>query len=60
MMKRHDSDFDEFFVTTVLAELFDPTGSEDPDIVAEKIVDGLNRNGLINCKEFDDDLPMAA
>ena len=44
MMKKKSSDFDEFFVATVLADLFDSTGSDDPDFVAQKIVDGLKEN----------------
>ena len=35
MMKKKSSDFDEFFVVTVLADLFDSTGSDDPDFVAQ-------------------------
>ncbi len=60
MMKKKTSDFDEFFVATVLADLFDSTGSDDPDFVAQKIVDGLKENGLLKNEELDDDEPMAA
>ena len=59
MMKKA-SDFDEFFVATVLADLFDSTGSDDPDFVAQKIVDGFKRNGLLHHEELDDDEIMAA
>ena len=54
------SDFDEFFVATVLADLFDSTGSDDPDFVTQKIVEGLKENGLHHLKESDDDELMAA
>ena len=60
MMKKKSSDFDEFFVATVLADLFDSTGSDDPDFVAQKIVDGLKENGLLHQEELDDDELMAA
>ena len=60
MMKKKTSDFDEFFVATVLADLFDSTGSDNPDFVAQKIVDGLKENGLLKNEELDDDEPMAA
>ena len=60
MMKKKSSDFDEFFVATVLADLFDSTGSDDPDFVSQKIVDGLNENGLLHHEEFDDDELIAA
>ena len=60
MMKKKSSDFDEFFVATVLADLFDSTGSNDPDFVAQKIVDGLKENGLLRHEELDDDELMAA
>ena len=59
MMKKA-SDFDEFFVATVLADLFDSTGSDDPDFVAQKIVEGLKENGLLHQEELDDDELMAA
>ena len=60
MMKKKSSDFDEFFVATVLADLFDSTGSDDPDFVAQKIVDGLKGNDLLHHEELDNDELMAA
>ena len=60
MMKKESSHFDEFFVATVLADLFDSTGSDDPDFVAQKIVDGFKENGLLNNEELDDDELLAA
>ena len=59
MMKKA-SDFDEFFVATVLADLFDSTGSDDPDFVSQKIVEGLKEKGLLHQEELDDDELMAA
>ena len=59
-MNKKASDFDEFFVASVLADLFDSTGSEDPDFVARKIVNGLLENGLIENEDFDDDARIAA
>ena len=59
MMKKA-SDFDEFFVATVLADLFDSTGSDDPDFVAQKIVEGLKENGLLIREELDDEEHIAA
>ena len=59
-MKKTSSDFDEFFVATVLADLFDSTGSDDPDFVAQKIVDGLKENDLLHHEESNDDELMAA
>ena len=59
-MKKETSDFDEFFVSTVLSDLFDSTGSDDPDFVAQKIVDGLKENGLLHHEELDNDQLMAA
>ena len=47
-------------MATVLADLFDSTGSDDPDFVAQKIVEGLKENGLPHHEELDDDELMAA
>ena len=59
-MKKKSSDFDEFFIATVLADLFDSSCSEDPDFVAQKIIDGLEENDLLHKKRFDNDEPIAA
>ncbi len=59
-MKKKSSDFDEFFMATVLADLFDSSGSNDPDFIAQKIIDGLKENGILNNKKSDDDELMAA
>tara|TARA_Y100001968_G_C19146168_1_gene613882 strand:- start:460 stop:639 length:180 start_codon:yes stop_codon:yes gene_type:complete len=59
-MNQKTSDFDEILAATLLADLFDPTGSNDPDFVAKKIVDGLKQNGLLDHETSDDDELMAA
>ena len=59
-MKNKTSAFDEFFVATLLADLFDATDSDDPDFIAQKIVEGLKENGLLHQEELDDDELMAA
>ena len=59
-MANKASDFDEFIITTVLADLFDSTGSDDPDFVAQKIVTGLGENGLLNNEKSEDDEIVAA
>ena len=59
-MKKKASDFDEFFIATLLADLFDPTGSDDLDFVSKKIVDGLIDNKIINNEYFDDEEPIAS
>ena len=59
-MKKKSSDFDEFFIATVLSDLFDSTGSDDPDFVAQKIVHGLKENDLLHHEELDDDELIAA
>ena len=35
------SDFHDYFVATLLADLFDPSASDDIDFVAKTIVNGL-------------------
>ena len=59
-MKNKASDFDEFLIATLLADLFDPTGSEDPDFVAKKIIDGLIDNEIINSGNFENEEPIAS
>ena len=46
-MIKSESAFDDFFVATVLADLFDQSGSDDIDLIATKIVDGLELNGML-------------
>ena len=40
-MIKKASDFDDYFIATLLADLFDPSGSDDVDFVAKKIVNGF-------------------
>ena len=59
-MSKKASDFDDFLIATVLADLFDPSGSDDFDFVSKKIVDGLIDNRLIKNKEDEDEEVIAA
>ena len=52
-MKNKASDFDDFLIATVLADLFDPTDSDNLEYVSEKIVEGLFKNGIL--KNYDND-----
>ena len=59
-MSSNPTDFDEYLVATVLADLFDITDSNDPDYLAQQIVKGLQENGLIkHVKDQDDELIAA-
>tara|TARA_Y100001978_G_C23680543_1_gene428797 strand:- start:725 stop:895 length:171 start_codon:yes stop_codon:yes gene_type:complete len=53
-MNKKESDFDDFLIATLLADLFDPSGSEDLDFVSKKIVDGLIENEIINDEGVED------
>ena len=59
-MSKKASDFDDFLIATLLADLFDPSGSDDFDFVSKKIVDGLIDNKLIKNKEDEDEEVIAA
>ena len=59
-MVKNTSDFDDFLVATILADIFDPSGSDDIDYVSRKIVDGLNSYGIIKGQDFDNEEDMAA
>ena len=59
-MNEKASDFDEFLIATILADLFDPTGSENLEFVSNKIVDGLVENGLMKNEKFEDEGDIAA
>ena len=54
-MIKKASDFDEFFVATLLADLFDPSGSDDIDFVEKKIINGLEEYGIIDYKNNEDE-----
>mgnify|MGYP001283124788 CR=1 FL=1 len=59
-MNKKASDFDDFLIATVLADLFDPSGSDDLDFVSNKIVNGLIENGIIKNEDFTDEEDIAA
>ena len=59
-MNKKASDFDDFLISTILADLFDPSGSEDLDFVSKKIVDGLSENGIIKNEDVTDEEGIAA
>ena len=54
-MVKRASDFDDFLVATILADLFDPSGSDDIDLVSRKIFDGLDSYGMIKSYDFEDE-----
>ena len=54
-MIKKASDFDDYFVATLLADLFDPSGSDDIDFVAKKIINGLEEYGIIDYKNTEDE-----
>ena len=53
-MNKKVSYFDNFLIATLLADIFDPSGSDDLDFVSKKIVDGLIKNGIINNEDVED------
>ena len=59
-MRKKASDFDDFLIATVLADLFDPSGSDDLEFLSKKIVDGLIDNGLIKNNDFENKEDIAA
>ena len=59
-MNKKASDFDDFLIATILADLFDPSGSDDLEFVSKKIVDGLIENGIIKNEDFTDEEDIAA
>ena len=59
-MVKKASSFDEFLVATLLADLFDPSGSNDFDFVSRKIVDGFDAHGIIKSNDFDNKEGVAA
>ena len=59
-MNKKASDFDDFLIATVLADLFDPSGSDDLDFVSNKIINGLIDNGIIKNKDITDEEDIAA
>ena len=59
-MVKKTSDFDEFLVSAILADIFDPSGSDDFDFVSRKIVDGLDAHGMIKSDVYDNEADLAA
>ena len=59
-MNKKASDFDDFLISTILADLFDPSGSENLEFVSKEIVDGLIENGLMKNERFEDEGGIAA
>ena len=59
-MNKKASDFDDFLIATILADLFDPSGSENLELVSKIIVDGLIENGLMKNEKFEDEGNIAA
>ena len=59
-MNKKASDFDDFLIATILADMFDPSGSENLELVSKKIVDGLIENGLMKNEKFEDEEDIAA
>ena len=59
-MKKKASDFDDFLITALLADLFDPSGSENLEFVSKKVVNGLIENGIIKNEDFEGELDIAA
>ena len=59
-MSKKSSDFDDFLIATILADLFDPSGSDDLDFVSKKIVNGLINNGIMKNDNFVDEEDIAA
>lgn len=59
-MIKNASDFDDFLIATILADLFDPSDSDDLDFVSNKIVEGLIDNGIMKNEDFDNEEDIAA
>ena len=59
-MVKKSSSFDEFLVATILADIFDPSGSDDVDYLSRKIVDGFDACGMIKNHELDYEEDIAA
>ena len=59
-MKKKSSSFDEFLIATILADIFDPSGSDDIDLVSRKIFEGLDSYGMFKSYDFDNEEDRAA
>ena len=59
-MLKKDSSFEDFLVSTILGDIFDPSGSDNFDFASRKIVDGLDARGMIKINDFDIEKILAA
>ena len=59
-MIKNSSDFDDFLIATILADLFDPSDSDDLEFVSNKIVEGLIDNGIMKNEDFENEEDIAA
>ena len=59
-MVKKTSDFDDFLVATILADIFEPSGSDNFDFVSRKIVEGLDAHGMIKRNDLDNGKELAA
>jgi len=59
-MVKKSSNLDEFLVATILADIFDPSGSDDIDFLSRKIVDGLDDYGMVKNHNSDNEEVVAA
>ena len=59
-MLKKSSSLDEFLVATILADIFDPSGSDDIDFVSRKIFYGLDVCGVIKNNDLDNEEGLAA
>ena len=55
LMSKNASDFDDFLIATILADLFDSSDSDDLDFVSNKIVEGLIDNGIMKKEDFENE-----
>ena len=53
-------DFDDFLIATILADFFDPSGSDDLDFVSKEIVNGLIDNEIMKNDDFENEDDIAA
>ena len=59
-MSKKASDFDDFIIATILADLFDPSGSDNLEFVSKKIINGLIENGIMRNKDYENKEDIAA
>ncbi len=50
-----NDDLSEYLLITALADLFETSGSEDVSFIADKITEGLEKYGLLSCKEEEEE-----